>query len=221
MIYNSTECYGVIYAITHIESGKTYIGQTINWTTRLSAYRRFKNTNQPKIHRAMVKHGLASFTLEVIDMAVDKIQLDFLECLYISKFNSIANGYNCKDGGHNAGMQGESVVKMSTSLSGRKLSETHRQRMVEAWARRKLAGAATTPEQKRKQSEAKKRSWAAKGSRQARPVLCVTTGTTYPNATAAGTATSTNFQSIYRCLAGTQGYSGSLPDGTKLQWKYA
>lgn len=50
-----------IYAITHIASGKRYVGQSVNIANRMRAHRSYLRNGtheNPKLSRAVAKHGI-------------------------------------------------------------------------------------------------------------------------------------------------------------------
>lgn len=105
---------GLIYKISNLVNDKVYIGQTIQTlTVRMNKHRtearryergvedpelRNKNGTCSKLYRAMNKHGIDNFIIEVLEEMDDDL-LDNAEMLYISEFDSIAHGYNLKLGG--------------------------------------------------------------------------------------------------------------------------
>lgn len=115
--------YGQIYKLTNKINGKPYVGQTTekDINNRWKKYKYLLCKEQPKIYRALKKYGVDNFLFEVIDNACEsQTQLDDLETLYIEKFDSIRNGYNCKTGGSNGRPSEESRQKMSNSKKGPK-----------------------------------------------------------------------------------------------------
>lgn len=132
--FNIKEVYGVVYCIINLINSKVYIGQTINLKNRLKQHRKPITSldNLTYLQRAFLKHGIENFEIEIIDYALDKDQLDFLEILYIDKFNSRNSkyGYNIREGGKSAGHPSkETLTKCSKSLKGRIFSEEHKKNM--------------------------------------------------------------------------------------------
>lgn len=121
------EVYGIIYKITNKINGKIYIGQTINSIEyRFSQHSRSVNRNV-KVHsvitKAIKKHGAENFSIEKIDEAFTKIELDEKEIRYINELNSIVpNGYNLAYGGSKGIPSDESKLKMSIAQMGKKLT---------------------------------------------------------------------------------------------------
>jgi group I intron endonuclease len=91
--------YGRIYKITNLVNGKSYIGQTIrSLEVRLKKHYYYSSkskNNRMIITRAIKKHGKENFTIEEVDVAYSQKELNLLEGVYISWFNTLTpNGYN-------------------------------------------------------------------------------------------------------------------------------
>jgi group I intron endonuclease len=93
---------GLIYLITCLITLKVYVGQTtltlnVRWNCHKSGS---KNPDKgcTKLYRAMNKHNVENFTIEVLEEA-DNDLLDELEKQYIAEFDSVSKGYNLKSGG--------------------------------------------------------------------------------------------------------------------------
>jgi len=60
-----------VYRITHIESGKSYVGSSVDLGKRLSQYFSFNYINDPKrnmsIHKAILKYDYSAFSIEVLE----------------------------------------------------------------------------------------------------------------------------------------------------------
>ena len=106
-----------IYKFTHIETGRCYIGQTIQDPNQ----RRLEHiadsrytTREYHFHNALRKYGIHSFTFEVIDSTATTLEeLNLLEEKYVEKFNSIENGFNIRQPGGNKLHSDESKQRMS------------------------------------------------------------------------------------------------------------
>jgi len=104
-----------VYKWTHRESGKIYIGQSIQDPNRrrlehISGSRYSKKTYH--FHNAIKKYGAEAFDWEVIAYADSLEQLNELEEKYIEKYDCIKNGYNIRQGGSNKLHSEESKVRM-------------------------------------------------------------------------------------------------------------
>lgn len=112
---------GIIYKITNLVDGKSYIGQTnrtfyqryrIKWWNRIS---------NEYLTRAVKKYGVESFKIEILEHALNQRQLNKKEIYYIDKFKTLCpNGYNFHTGGLNH--------KTSEKLR-KKMSKTQRKRL--------------------------------------------------------------------------------------------
>jgi group I intron endonuclease len=108
---------GLIYIIRNNKNDKVYIGQTIDpirirWNAHKSAAKYNKeflegNREAPhnkrgtcsKLYRAMNKHIISNFWIEIIEDNIDSDLLDEIERQYIEEFDSVVKGYNLKSGG--------------------------------------------------------------------------------------------------------------------------
>lgn len=117
--------YGIIYCIYNKNTGKMYIGQTVR--TLKERFHEHKNAHKSLktlIGRSIRKHGKDSFECYQLDFAESQDQLDYLELMYIAKYNTISpNGYNLRSGGREGGvgtgmMSPESRDKISKARRG-------------------------------------------------------------------------------------------------------
>lgn len=90
--------YGVIYKIWNNVNDKLYIGQTIQpLQVRMARHRCTKDLRCPHLANAINKYGKDNFFIEQIDIAHNKIELNEKESYWITKFDTIKNGYNLID----------------------------------------------------------------------------------------------------------------------------
>lgn len=129
-------------------------------------YHCYKSSGCRFLHNAIQKHGAENFTVEQIDIAATKEELDEKEKYWIEHYNSIApNGYNLKSGGstptysddskkrmseNHANVSGENNPrfgvhlsketkrKISESSKGKQLSEQHKRKVRENSILRKI-----------------------------------------------------------------------------------
>lgn len=135
---------GWVYSITHIESGKRYIGQTTHdppekrWTVHKSFARTRVKRYCPYLHAAIRKHGEGAFRFEVLASRWTQEELDALERQLIQESGCTApNGYNIQHGGHGRGKHApESIAKIVAAHRGRERSAAWRQAIAEAGRRR-------------------------------------------------------------------------------------
>jgi group I intron endonuclease len=105
-----------IYKFTHIETGRCYIGQTIQEPNqrRLEHISGSRHTDRTyHFHNALRKYGVSAFTFEVIDTVKSLEELNLLEERYVEKFDSINNGFNIRQAGGNKLHSEESKQRMS------------------------------------------------------------------------------------------------------------
>lgn len=110
----------IIYKITNKINNKVYIGQTIN-----SLRIRWKDhcCNGSKctaLHNAIVKYGRENFTVEQIDVACSRDELDAKEQYWIKFYNSLSpNGYNLQTGGLHHEVSEETRRKLKLAKIGK------------------------------------------------------------------------------------------------------
>lgn len=122
--------YGVIYKATS-PSGKIYIGQTINFKSRIYEHNRIalkKNDKRYKvslISRAIRKYKPENIKWEIIDKAKNKKELNEKEIYWIDKLKTTNRkiGYNLTNGG-----TGGDIV----SLLSKSKKEKHRKKILKA-----------------------------------------------------------------------------------------
>jgi group I intron endonuclease len=103
-----------IYKFTHIETGRCYIGQTVQDPNRRRLEHVCHSNHSPKsyhFHNALNLYGVDAFTFEVIAEAKTLEELNSLEIKFIGQFDSINNGFNIRSGG-NKKHSPESIERM-------------------------------------------------------------------------------------------------------------
>lgn len=117
MAESNSKPYGRIYCITHKETERVYIGQTVSSVAQRWASHKSQSVCV-LLHRAIVRYGADAFSVEQIDRADNKSELDDLEAFYISAFGSTnrANGFNLRGGGSFGKHSDESKAKMSVAV---------------------------------------------------------------------------------------------------------
>ena len=106
-----------IYKLTS-PSGKSYIGQSKNIERRFYEYKGLYCKTQTKLYRAIKKYGWDFFEKEIMisfDNSIENIQtcLNTSEIYFISKFNTVNNGYNLMGGGGVCSHSEETKLKIS------------------------------------------------------------------------------------------------------------
>ena len=92
-----------IYRFVNKINNKSYVGQAGDLNKRISKHMymiRNKKDNNP-FYKAVIKYGIDSFDLEILDIVSDKAkeELDRLEIYYIDKYDCYSSGYNQTKGG--------------------------------------------------------------------------------------------------------------------------
>jgi group I intron endonuclease len=143
-----------IYCITHKESGKQYVGQSVD------CFERWKQHQTPKkgstgIKAAIMKHGINSFTFEVLEEC-SKDLLNEREIYFIAEKKTLAPlGYNLTSGGGApTEISKETKEKMSSASKGKKKAPRSAEHIANLSAAK--TGKTRTDEQKIKMSAAQK-----------------------------------------------------------------
>ncbi|AGE48815.1 GIY-YIG catalytic domain-containing endonuclease [Paramecium bursaria Chlorella virus AP110A] len=139
---------GFIYKLTHKESQKAYIGQTIRPILKRFEEHQLESSKCLAIQSAIQKYGWENFDKEWYEIPDE--DLNFYEEMLVALLGTLApGGYNLKEGGGNGKMSEESKQKMSKAHIGKTLSDEHKQKLSEA-----LVGKKCTNETKQKLSKA-------------------------------------------------------------------
>ena len=90
---------GIIYLLTHKETGRKYVGQT--YQTLAARLNKHRNVNGcPYLHNAIVKYGIGAFDVQEIGWATDTDVLDTLETEFIEQYKSAyPDGFNLRTAG--------------------------------------------------------------------------------------------------------------------------
>lgn len=130
----------IIYKITHIDTKKCYIGQSIS--DPKTRWRRHKCSDS-YIGRAIQKYGQDAFVFEIIDTAETIDELNTKEIEYIEKYNSIAPfGFNIEKGGRNASMPDHVKKIISKTHKGKTISEIQK-KAISDWNKNKIVSSET------------------------------------------------------------------------------
>jgi group I intron endonuclease len=114
-----------VYKITHIASGKSYIGISKDIHRRWVQHSSFVKTESRRnaIYSAIKKYGECQFTWQIIEECSQDI-LEERECHWISVFDTFRNGYNLTAGGeYNKVFSEATRKKMSDAHKGKKQSK--------------------------------------------------------------------------------------------------
>ena len=181
----------IVYKITNRINGKIYIGQTVKSLKLRWAQHCSPSSGCTALHNAIKKHGPESFTVEQIDVAASREELDEKERYWISFYDCIApKGYNLCEGGDGCrGYKHSDKTRkfLSVLRKGKKGSPHTEEWKREASERQKgkkhpHKGKPMSEEQKRRLSESKK---GKENPNKWKRVLCVETGEVFPSRKAA------------------------------------
>lgn len=124
----------LIYKVTSLINGMTYIGQT-----NRSIEERWKEHCKPALRtrsylsNAIQKYGKENFKIEELAKASSQEELDLLEDKVISELNTLfPNGYNLRHGGMGGKLSDEAKVKVSKASKGRVKSAATKEKLRKA-----------------------------------------------------------------------------------------
>lgn len=143
----------IIYKATNLINNKAYIGQTtgILQKRKMQHLRTAKHNNCPYFHRAIKKYGNENFKWETLCECDNIKELDKMEMLFISYYNTFKNGYNLDKGGHNSSGTYETRRRLAKIKKCKKHTDVHNQKISES-----RKGQRISEETKQKISESRK-----------------------------------------------------------------
>ncbi len=206
----------IIYKITNKINGKVYIGQTVqSLHKRWGQHCRTDQSYCRLLSHAIQKYGRENFTIEQIDHAHNRDELDAKEVYWIKFYDSMNRdkGYNLLGGGNkNHTVSEETRKKLSEAGKGRPCSE-----YAKLVLRLLRTGKPKPKEQIEKMRQTKIRLGVHKGNKNysfgrfgknsavAKAVINVTLNKTYDSATAAALSVGVkDCSTIVKCCKGTR-----------------
>lgn len=133
---------GLVYVVTNRTSGKSYVGVTSGlvddrWNQHV--YSALKLDSQYAIHRALRKHGVDAFRVDVVETCDDYGELIEAEKDWISWLGTYENGYNMTRGGEgtlgnrgNLGKKKSVETRAKMSVAARSRSEETKRKLSES-----------------------------------------------------------------------------------------
>jgi len=193
-----------IYKITCLINNKMYIGQTqYELRERLQQHLRKAKKSLvtkrwgvcPKLFAAINKYGPENFTIEQIDTAVDRNELNKKEEYWIRELNTLNDGYNASCGGDNLILTSESRKKISLSKMGNKagLGNIRSAEMKKADSERKMGS---------------KNPMYGIPSTRRKPIICITNGQVYECLHHASEKLNLQQSNIFKVLKGKRVHTG-------------
>lgn len=151
----------ILYEHRNKINGKRYIGIT----SQSNPNKRWQNgkgyANQPKFYNAIIKYGWDNFEHNIIASNLSEDIVSSLEKIYIKRYNTISNGYNCDKGGTKTCHSQATKQKIANANRNRVITDIMRENMSKGQLGNNNRGKA---------------------------VKCIETGLVYPSAQKAATA---------------------------------
>jgi group I intron endonuclease len=211
----------IIYKVTNNLNGKVYIGQTIRpLIVRWKQHCNPCNKNCIALHRAIQKYGKENFSIQQIDIACDRDELDKKEIYWINFYNSTNSekGYNLRVGGEHGYVSEETRIKISKSATGKFVSDETKRKMSIAHKSFKMSkeSIAKSVESKRKNGVYEKiaKLAALNGKKSSKKIRCIETNKIYESITDASKSCNLARSNISACLNGVTKTCG------KLHWEF-
>lgn len=155
----------IIYVITNKINGKQYVGQTKGSLEQRWNQHKHYASHCYALKAAISKYGADNFSIEQIDSANSREELNEKERYWIEKLNTLSpNGYNLTTGGDCTTICQETLDKMSKALQGHPVSEETREKLRVAHT-----GRQASEETKELISQRMKEQWEA-GTRKGHPM---------------------------------------------------
>lgn len=166
-VIDPTQCYGVIYKITHIPSQRVYVGQYKTCTRSFHKTTLYMGSGS-HIRNAIKKYGTENFTKTYLQACSSAEELDAAEISWIAKLNCrYPNGFNLGAGGERNGKYVEAGIRKKMSASRKQFLAEH-PTYVADWSKYRKDLHYHHPETTRqKQSLSAKKSWQSSDRRAA------------------------------------------------------
>ena len=127
-----------IYRIYHKESGRNYVGKSVNIRKRAQAHFAPKDTGC-YISKSIRKYGKDAFALEVLELCSED-NLEIREAHWIAALDCMApHGYNLTPGDSHSRHTVETRRKISKAHQGQQKSEEHRLNLSKAQKGKRLS----------------------------------------------------------------------------------
>lgn len=114
---------GVIYKIEN-PKGRVYIGQTVDFDSRVGRYRNMHCQGQPRLFNSLKRYGFCAHKVEVIEKVSDERDLNERESYWQVKYDVLSkNGMNCKiqgSQGRSGKLSDDLKKKIAESQTGKK-----------------------------------------------------------------------------------------------------
>ena len=129
-----------IYRIYHQQSGRSYVGKSVNIRKRAKAHFLPKDTGC-YISKSISKHGKNAFAWEVLELCSED-NLEIREAHWIAALDCmVPHGYNLTPGDSHSRHTVETRRKISEAHQGKRKSESHRRNLAKAQKGKRLSKA--------------------------------------------------------------------------------
>lgn len=114
---------GIIYLISHIESGKKYVGLTVQtlerrWKYHMEQAKGRYIQSKESLHTAILKFGETEFNISIIDRGITKTDLEAKERKWIKDLGTLVPiGYNISTGGVSGGSNPKQIKRNGIHFS--------------------------------------------------------------------------------------------------------
>lgn len=113
-----------IYRIQHVDSGRCYVGLSVDVAKRWKHHLNQVGKTPWKLHRALAKYGVSAFSFDILEEC-EATKLGDRERFWISKLNAYTLGFNMNEGGDAPTATPERKAKVSAALRGVKKTAEH------------------------------------------------------------------------------------------------
>lgn len=112
-------------------NGQKYVGQTW-YPLRVRMSRGY--SNNPHLYSSILKYGKSSFRYKILTICSTQEIADFYEDYFITKYDTINNGYNIKSGGSHGRQSDKTKAKISIANTGKRRTPEQKRRIAQSIA---------------------------------------------------------------------------------------
>lgn len=121
----------IVYRITNIINGKSYIGQTIHSKEKRFSQHCSRSEGCVYLNNAIVKYGRKNFKIAVLSRCGSIEEMNHREKYYIKLFDTLSpNGYNLRSGGRKNSLPSKSTLEKMTFANKKKMENSETRRKI-------------------------------------------------------------------------------------------